>query len=61
MQQVWRIVKMMTTFEAFICSIFTALIFCELEYMLMWVLIPNEKRQQLESQVEKIMNEDLED
>lgn len=52
---------MMTTVEAFINSIFTALIFCELEYMLMWVLIPNEKRQQLESQVEKIMNEDLGD
>lgn len=52
---------MMTTFEAFICSIFTALIFCELEYMLMWVLIPNEKRRKLESQVEKIMNENFED
>lgn len=51
----------MTTFEAFMCSIFTALIFCELEYMLMWLLIPNEKRRKLESQVEEIINEDLED
>ena len=52
---------MMTTFESFVCSILTALIFCELEYMIMWILIPNEKRRQLESQVEEIMNEDLGD
>lgn len=49
---------MVTTFEAFICSIFTALIFCELEYMLMWVLISNKKRRKLESQVEEIMGQE---
>ena len=49
---------MMTTFEAFIYSIFTALIFCEFEYMLMWIIVPNEKRRKLESQVEEIMNQE---
>lgn len=51
----------MTTFEAFIYSIFIVLIFDELMYMIMWIFSPNEKRRQLESQVEEIMNEDFED
>ena len=51
----------MTTFEAFIYSIFIVMIFDELIYMILWILIPNERRRQLESRVEEIMNEDLEE
>lgn len=52
---------MMTIFEAFIYSIIIVLILWELMFMIMWVLSPNEKRRELESQVEEIMNEDLGD